>query len=280
MVASLYHTGQNCGSYPCWRQCRAANSWLLWKLQIYAFASYCMTLLPPSLPPPLLPLSICQGTDCWCEFQGQEPSAGDGSSSSECTNSPLYRMDQNPLPPPRARTTPRSSCLPAPLSWTAKLCGSRAWNTTPSSGQYLAMSVPGCLPQLAPGYVGAGVSALTPPPPLPRTVKVDIVRRPSSGGLFRRGSSFRFSGRTQFRLLQDGSSSRRPSKRFERWVRPAMIRWSCDMFWPRPPQAEQPQPVCPEDHLMQRQGLFPLVLPFLLHQVMRTLIAIVFSPHS
>ena len=49
-----------------------------------------------------------------------------------------------------------------------------------------------------------------------RTVKTDIVRRPSTASLFRRGSTFRFSGRTQFKLLQDGTGSKRPSRRFER----------------------------------------------------------------
>lgn len=51
-----------------------------------------------------------------------------------------------------------------------------------------------------------------------RTVKTELVKRPSTNSLFRRGSTFRFSGRTQFRLLQEGTQSkkRRSSARFER----------------------------------------------------------------
>jgi hypothetical protein len=50
-----------------------------------------------------------------------------------------------------------------------------------------------------------------------RSVKSDITHRPSSVSLFRRGSTFRYSGRTQYKLLQEGTSVRkRKSKRFER----------------------------------------------------------------
>ncbi len=48
---------------------------------------------------------------------------------------------------------------------------------------------------------------------------MDLVKRPSTNSLFRRGSTFRFSGRTQFRLLQEGTQSKRRSSRgFERSV--------------------------------------------------------------
>ncbi|CAI8036597.1 Band 4.1-like protein 3 [Geodia barretti] len=50
-----------------------------------------------------------------------------------------------------------------------------------------------------------------------RSVKTDITRRPSAVSLLRRGSTFRYSGRTQYKLLQEGTSMRkRKSKRFER----------------------------------------------------------------
>lgn len=65
-----------------------------------------------------------------------------------------------------------------------------------------------------------------------RTVKTDIMKRPSTNSLFRRGSTFRFSGRTQFRLLQEGTQSkRRSSTRFERYVKERWwgrkVTWSC-----------------------------------------------------
>jgi hypothetical protein len=50
-----------------------------------------------------------------------------------------------------------------------------------------------------------------------RSVKTDPIRRASTVSLFRRGSTFRYSGRTQYKLLQEGTSMRkRRSKRFER----------------------------------------------------------------
>jgi len=52
---------------------------------------------------------------------------------------------------------------------------------------------------------------------LSRTVKMELPKRPSSNSLFRRGSTFRFSGRTQFKLLQEGTQqNRKSSRRFER----------------------------------------------------------------
>ena len=49
-----------------------------------------------------------------------------------------------------------------------------------------------------------------------RTVRTDSIKRPATTSLFRRGSTFRFSGRTQFKLLQEGTQTRRSSRRFER----------------------------------------------------------------
>ena len=47
---------------------------------------------------------------------------------------------------------------------------------------------------------------------------MDTIKRPSAVNLFRRGSTFRYSGRTQFRVLQDNTKGRRSSRKFERFV--------------------------------------------------------------
>ena len=70
-----------------------------------------------------------------------------------------------------------------------------------------------------------------------RTVKTDLVKRPSTNSLFRRGSTFRFSGRTQFRLLQEGTQTKRRSSRgFERSVKVGVwSAWLCIVRFPPPP---------------------------------------------
>lgn len=45
-----------------------------------------------------------------------------------------------------------------------------------------------------------------------RSVKDTIVRRPSTSSLFRRGSTFRYSGRTQFKLMQENTSTAGPRR--------------------------------------------------------------------
>lgn len=94
-----------------------------------------------------------------------------------------------------------------------------------------------------------------------RTVKTDIVRRPSTNSLFRRGSTFRFSGRTQFKLLQEGTQTKRPSRRFERYcdvtfgstIHPSSYEVLCDVritSFVFILQVNKPKSFCKEDHLI------------------------------
>ncbi|KAL5471278.1 hypothetical protein EMCRGX_G029375 [Ephydatia muelleri] len=49
-----------------------------------------------------------------------------------------------------------------------------------------------------------------------RSINTAQAKRPSSNSLFRRGSTFRYSGRTQYRLLQDGTMGGKKKTKFER----------------------------------------------------------------
>ena len=106
----------------------------------------------------------------------------------------------------RIKTSQKSSCFLVLQKRPARHSGNPVLSTTPSSGRererereredYLTLA------------------------PL-RTVKTESLKRPSTNSLFRRGSTFRFSGRTQFRLLQEGTQSKRrkSSRGFERSVK-------------------------------------------------------------
>eukprot|EP00731_Ephydatia_muelleri_P020677 Em0013g404a len=50
----------------------------------------------------------------------------------------------------------------------------------------------------------------------PWSINTAQAKRPSSNSLFRRGSTFRYSGRTQYRLLQDGTMGGKKKTKFER----------------------------------------------------------------